>query len=303
MTFATHYNVGTVTVTAGSDAVAGVGTFWNGNITPGDILWVAGVSCRILAVTDNTNLTLARPWPGATAAGAYYEAWTVLDAVGYQKKTGELLTKLASGNLDAFAGLVGAADRLPHFDGAGSMALTPLTAFARSLLDDADVAAFWTTIGSVPDARLPAIPPEKLPAIPAGNIPADLTPDKAFRRGNVLGTVAQSGGVPTGALIEQGTNANGVYVRFADGTQIAEATVLVNLAAGASIDIIYPAAFTNSPSRAWGNVSSTFGGGAALANAWACSAGATGPAWRIFNNGAAFGADTSLRLMAIGRWF
>ncbi len=37
---------------------------------------------------------------------------------------------------------------------------------------------------------------------------------------NVLGTVAQSSGVPTGAIIERGSNANGEYVRFADGTQI-----------------------------------------------------------------------------------
>ncbi|PYG33129.1 pyocin knob domain-containing protein [Pelagimonas varians] len=36
----------------------------------------------------------------------------------------------------------------------------------------------------------------------------------------VLGTVSQDGGVPTGAVIERGSNANGEYVRFADGTQI-----------------------------------------------------------------------------------
>lgn len=43
----------------------------------------------------------------------------------------------------------------------------------------------------------------------------------AFRRGTLLGTVSQSAGVPTGAVIERGSNANGEYVRFADGTQIA----------------------------------------------------------------------------------
>lgn len=35
----------------------------------------------------------------------------------------------------------------------------------------------------------------------------------------VIGPVSQSGGVPTGAIIERGSNANGEYVRFADGTQ------------------------------------------------------------------------------------
>lgn len=38
-------------------------------------------------------------------------------------------------------------------------------------------------------------------------------------RGQLLGTVSQSGGVPTGAVIERGSNANGDYVRLADGTQ------------------------------------------------------------------------------------
>lgn len=43
---------------------------------------------------------------------------------------------------------------------------------------------------------------------------------QVFARGNILGTVSQSGGVPTGSVIERGSNANGEYVRFADGLQI-----------------------------------------------------------------------------------
>lgn len=35
---------------------------------------------------------------------------------------------------------------------------------------------------------------------------------------NILGTVSQSAGVPTGAIIERGGNANGEYTRYADGT-------------------------------------------------------------------------------------
>lgn len=41
-----------------------------------------------------------------------------------------------------------------------------------------------------------------------------------YNQRNILGTVSQSGGVPTGALIQRGSNANGEFVRFADGTQI-----------------------------------------------------------------------------------
>lgn len=39
-----------------------------------------------------------------------------------------------------------------------------------------------------------------------------------YARSNILGTVSQASGVPSGAIIERGSNANGVYVKFADGT-------------------------------------------------------------------------------------
>ena len=33
----------------------------------------------------------------------------------------------------------------------------------------------------------------------------------------IVGTVSKSGGIPTGAIIERGSNVNGEYVKFADG--------------------------------------------------------------------------------------
>lgn len=41
-----------------------------------------------------------------------------------------------------------------------------------------------------------------------------------FWKENIVGTVGEASGVPTGAVIERGSNADGEYVRFADGTQI-----------------------------------------------------------------------------------
>jgi hypothetical protein len=41
-----------------------------------------------------------------------------------------------------------------------------------------------------------------------------------FHQGSIVGTVSQAAGVPTGKVVERGSNANGDYVRFADGTQI-----------------------------------------------------------------------------------
>jgi hypothetical protein len=39
-----------------------------------------------------------------------------------------------------------------------------------------------------------------------------------YNQSNIVGTVSESAGVPTGAIIESGSNANGEYVKYADGT-------------------------------------------------------------------------------------
>ncbi len=80
---------------------------------------------------------------------------------------------------------------------------------------------------------------------------ADLT----YGPGNLLGNVSEAGGVPTGAVLERGSNADGSYVRFADGTQIAtrvvdDAGLAVDVPIGAFFrsagrDYAFPAGFAS----------------------------------------------------------
>lgn len=58
-------------------------------------------------------------------------------------------------DLTAIAALVSAANKMPYATGSGAWALADLTAFARTLLDDANAAAMLATLG-ISDALVPA---------------------------------------------------------------------------------------------------------------------------------------------------
>lgn len=70
--------------------------------------------------------------------------------------------------------------------------------------------------------------------------------DMNLRSSDIVGTVSQASGVPTGAVMEKGQNAQGFYVRLADGTQLAWGEVGSNtLGAGTvtSTTVTFPIAF------------------------------------------------------------
>lgn len=71
--------------------------------------------------------------------------------------------------------------------------------------------------------------------------------DAAYRKDNILGTVGQAGGVPTGAIIQQGgTTSTGRYVRYADGTQICYGQLAFTMQTGTfNWQVIYAAVFSS----------------------------------------------------------
>jgi hypothetical protein len=137
------------------------------------------------------------------------------------------------------------------------------------------------------------------------------TADRAFRRGNILGTVSQSGGTPTGAIIERGSNANGEYVRFADGTQICTQSIgPVSLTASgitgavcmsSSQSVTFPATFSNPPNHLSITATKISGPGIVwgVAESTITASGASG----LRAGGSQVDATASLHVMAVGRWF
>lgn len=131
---------------------------------------------------------------------------------------------------------------------------------------------------------------------------------EAYTQANILGTVGLSGGVPTGAIIESGSNANGDYTMWADGTMICKQTFTTGtswaawspLYVSSSLTWTYPGTFIAAPTVIGIPAS-----------------GAQAPyAWVVTGTGGVFTATCSLSVMkttvtagavvyhvaAIGRW-
>lgn len=122
----------------------------------------------------------------------------------------------------------------------------------------------------------------------------------------ITGTVSQSAGVPTGSIIERGSNANGEYVRFADGTQICTRNANLVGDTNAFQPFSTAAAFVALPSV---SVSYATASSAGLSTDWFTLAAAssvhseTVSSIAMLYRGASLAVNGLVYIAAKGRWF
>lgn len=131
---------------------------------------------------------------------------------------------------------------------------------------------------------------------------------KSAAYADLVGSVTQSGGVPTGAIIERGSNASGEFVKFADGSLFCFTKSLTLTYAAATYlaaNWTYPAAYSAPPQ--------VFASQVAVVNAFKYNRGVPGAsgdtayaAVRVFATGTdiySSGESTAIQVFAVGRWF
>lgn len=144
------------------------------------------------------------------------------------------------------------------------------------------------------------------------SMPQGAAIDGALTGSGVVGTVSQSGGVTTGAVMERGANASGEFVKFADGTLIC--TQVLTLAYvetwALKLDWAFPEGFAAPPSLSIAIDADSLAAGSAIgagAISFAgfegiASSGARAVIYAANGNSFASGDSCEVSVTAIGRW-
>lgn len=123
---------------------------------------------------------------------------------------------------------------------------------------------------------------------------------RIYNATNILGTVAQSGGVPTGKLFEKASNANGYYVRLADGTQMCWHRFTTS---GTGVDLwTFPAAFLDINYGLLVTGDSSTGGTSNTVIKGNNNSTTQGGVHSLLSDGTTYAAS-DVSCFAVGRWF
>ncbi|WP_447830053.1 hypothetical protein [Aeromonas salmonicida] len=162
----------------------------------------------------SANITITVTYKNSGVTAGTYRSVTV-DAKGNITAGTNPTTLSGYGITDAVpSSQKGTANGVATLDGAGKVpvAQIPVYASATEAVKGIARVATQTEVDSETADDL-MVTPKKL--------------GKHYKRNNILGEVSQTAGIPTGAIIERGSNANGEYIKFADGTLVCMTSVSI----------------------------------------------------------------------------
>jgi len=176
---------------------------------------------------------------------------------------------------------------------------TPRSAFTKTQSNMDEIYAMLGATGS------PQALPSTLPIAQGGTGNSTGTATK-LAPAAILGLVAQSGGVPTGSIVERGSNSNGEYVKFADGTLMCWMNPFGSPSINANTYTAYgpygtPVSFVNSAFYVHAvtvpnGTNDIYG----VVTAYALSSNTVG---FVFRNGATAQTFGNTKFFCFGRWF
>ena len=206
------YRTGRVAVTNGSKTVTGVGTLFTTAVNVGDAFALVdanlnptGAWYEVEAVVSNTEITLKQSYAGTTGSNKQYCVFNLVGNMTTPSFAQRLATFFAS-----FQSLIDKPTATP-------------TALGIPVADEnGDIDSGWLKDASASVKGVVELA-TSAEVLAGTDTTRAVTPDTLTDK--ILGTVSQVGGVPTGAIIERGSNSNGEYVKFADGTVICTQTI------------------------------------------------------------------------------
>lgn len=247
-------NLGTINVVNGSKAVTGVGTKFKTAPIPareGQPIVINNVHYEIGSVNSDTSITLALNYAGTTANSLPYTIITTAEGSfnDLSRRAAQVMS-LYQGYMDVYHDLFtetgsiavtlpdGTVVNLPTWNYTASQTVRKSgdTMSGSLVVQGGVVARALTTMGFylLGTVGYPSLVPmtaegdslynDSLRYLGTGDWRLGST-SKIYHQSNALGPVSQSGGTPTGAIIERGSNANGEYVKFADGTMMCDGLV------------------------------------------------------------------------------
>lgn len=330
------HRLGTVSVTQNSSTVTGVNTAFAANTRIGDaFIGPDGRQYELANVASDTVISILPPYLGPSASGASY---AIAPVQGYQKGLADQVRDWvnAYGQKMALLGTTGNYDILPLSKGGTGVAVNSNTELMAAL-------GIMPTAGGAyaPILNSLRVITGAVPSGSGGFFGWNETGNGSGMSGAVSFTCNQGGGtggfswrtvnqantaggpfmtysyagvlnVPVGLqlagrnVVESGSNVNGTWVRFADGTQICTFTTAATTATTAQGNgwmsapsvWTFPAAFASGSEPVFNGMPNT-GNGVMTQNGPPTPTSVSWSRMAFYNDA----TGRASRLMAIGRWF